>query len=418
MIFVGIGNSGEQMTRSNSKLRLTFLILVAFAAGCGSSSKPVADDPANTPSAPVVKVTRQDLSNNLEIASEFQPYQEIDVDAKVSGYIQKLHIDWGTHVRSGQVLADLEIPELQQQLQQDDASLHRSESDLERARDDVDQANSAYNIAHLTFTRLQGVQKSQPGLISQQDIDVAQSKDQGTSAGVSGAKHALAAAQQASDAAKANLNKDKALYAYSHITAPFDGVVTKMYAFTGALLPAGTSSNIGNSALCRLSQNNILRLVIPVPERAVPEIHLGQVIAVAVSALDKTFEGKIVRTAGQIDMETRTMHTEVQVPNQNYELVPGMYASVQVPLQNVKSVLVVPIQAVQAGSGGRGTVLLVNSQNTIESRQVALGLQSATEVEILSGLNENDTVIFGELGQYHSGEVVTPKAVQPGLEQQ
>jgi RND family efflux transporter MFP subunit len=404
----------KTMTRTYRAVSIALIIFSALAAGCGSEKE---NAPA-PPSAPVVKVTREDLSNTLEIASEFQPYQEIDVDAKVSGYIQKLYIDWGSHVRNGQVLADLEIPELEQQLQQDEATLHRSESDLEKARDDLDQANSAYNIAHITFTRLQGVQKTQPGLISQQDIDVAQSKDQETGAGVSGAKHALAAAQQASDEARANLDKDKALYAYSHIIAPFDGVVTKMYAFTGALLPAGTSSNIGTSALCRLSQNNVLRLVIPVPERAVPEIHFGESIAVSVSALGKTFTGKIARIAGQIDMETRTMHTEVEVSNPNYELVPGMYASVKIPLQDAKAVLVAPIQAVQIGSGGKGTVLLVNDRNTIESREVALGLQSATEMEIVSGLKENDTIVFGELGQYRAGEVISPKPIQPGLQQQ
>ena len=192
----------------------------------------------------VVNVARHDLANTLEIASEFQPYQEIEVYAKVSGYIQKLHVNWGTHVKAGQVLADLEIPELQQQLQEDDATVHRSESDLERAREDLNRANSAYKVAHLTYSRLADVQKSQPGLVAQQDIDVSEGKDLEASAGVSAAKDSLASAEQALAAAKATLDKDKALYAYSHITAPFDGVVTVIHAYTGALLPAGTSSNI------------------------------------------------------------------------------------------------------------------------------------------------------------------------------
>src|ERR1700719_4761647 len=105
------------------------LLIAALLAGCGSTGKTKADA-ANAPNVAVVKVTRQNLSNELEIASEFLPYQEIDVYAKVSGYIQKLYVDWGTHVKQGQILAVLEIPELQQQLLQDEASVHRSEQEV------------------------------------------------------------------------------------------------------------------------------------------------------------------------------------------------------------------------------------------------------------------------------------------------
>jgi RND family efflux transporter MFP subunit len=349
----------------------------------------------------------------MEIASEFQPNQEIEVYAKVSGYIQKLYVDWGTHVKQGQLLAVLEVPELQQQLQQDEASVHRSENDLERAREELHRADSAYNVAHLSYTRLADVQKTQPGLVAQQDIDVSQGKDLETRAGVAGAKAAQAAAEQGLLVSKATLEKDKVMYAYARITAPFDGVVTELRAYTGALLPAGTSSNIGGSALCRLSQNNLLRLVIPVPEKAVPDVHLGQKLAVKVSALNQNFPGTIIRFSEQIDMQTRTMHTEVDVPNPSYELVPGMYASVQIPVHKAGNALTVPVQAVQATGDGRGTVLVVNSNNKIERRNVAVGIQTATDAEILSGLKESELVIFGAQGQYQTGEAVTPKVVKP-----
>ena len=223
----------------------------------------------------VVKVALRNVSDTLEIASEFQPFQEIDVYAKVSGYIQKLYVDWGTHVKQGQLLAVLEIPELQQQLEEDQAAVHRSEQDLARAHEEVTRANSAYNVAHITYSRLADVQKTQPNLIAQQDIDVAQGKDLEANAGLSAAKDSVSAAEQELAASKAALEKDKDMYAYARITAPFDAVVTQMNAYTGALLPAGTTSSKGDSSLCRLSQNDLLRLVIPVPERAVASIHDG-----------------------------------------------------------------------------------------------------------------------------------------------
>jgi RND family efflux transporter MFP subunit len=367
-------------------------------AGCGASSKPAAAAP-DIPHAAVVPVTRRNISTTLEIASEFQPFQEIDVYAKVSGYIKKLYIDWGTHVRAGQLMAVLEIPELQQQIQHDEAALAEAGEELHRAQ-------SAYSVAHVTYQRLASVQKVRPELISQEDIDVAQGKDLEADAAVS-------AAQQALLAARAALDKDKTLFGYANMTAPFDGVVTQVYAYTGALLPAGTSSNIGNSALCHLSQNDLLRLVIPVPERAVADIRIGDSVAVNVSGLNKKFQGKIARFSDEIDPQTRTMHTEVDVPNSRYELVPGMYATVDIPLQTAENVLTVPVQAVQFSGQGRGTVLIVNESNHIEKRNVSLGLQDAAVVEVVSGLRADERVVFGEQEQFKDGELVTPTVVKP-----
>lgn len=390
------------------------IVLSAFTNGCGDAHKA---DAADVPPAAVIKVQRKSLSSTLEISSEFLPYQEIDVYAKVSGYIQKLYVDWGTHVKQGQLLAVLEIPELQQQLLQDEASVRRADQEVSRAREEQTRAESAYSVAHITYTRLADVQKSRPELVAQQEIDVAQGKDLEASAGVSSSKDALAAAEQALLAAKAALDKDKALFAYARMTAPFEGVVTQIYAYTGALLPAGTSATKGDSALCHLSQNTLLRLVIPVPERAVPEISNGQTLEVNVSALHKTFTGKISLFSDQIDPTTRTMHTEVTVPNANYALVPGMYASAKIPLHSVTNVLTIPLQAVQSTGTGQGTVLLVNSSNHLERREVKLGLQSPTDAEVLSGLAESETVVFGEQSQFKEGQLVAPKLVTaPGME--
>jgi RND family efflux transporter MFP subunit len=389
-------------------------ILAGLVSGCGGARKAEAD---GAPTAPVVKVARRNLSNTLEIASEFEPLQEIEVYAKVSGYIRKLYVDWGTHVKKGQLLAELEIPELQQQLQQDEAGARRSDQDLSRAREELNRAQSAYNVAHITYTRLAEVQKSRPELVAQEEIDTAQGKDLEASAGVSSAEDAVSAAEQGLLAAKAALGKDQALFGYARITAPFDGVVTQLYAYTGALLPAGTSSNKGDLALCQLSQNDVLRLVIPVPESAVADVHVGDAVDIEVSGAKNTFTGRIVRFSDQIETQTRTMHTEVQVPNPKYLLVPGMYASVKIPLRSASNVLSVPIQAVQSSGNGQGTVLLVNSSNRVEKRDVKLGIQTAAEAEVLSGLNENDTIIFGEQNQLKSGELVSPQIVAaPGVE--
>src|SRR5271157_243548 len=184
---------------------LSFFIILLFCRaiiGCGEAHKAVSDDAANAPAAAVVKVARGNIADNLEIASEFQPFQEVDVFAKVSGYIQKLYVDYGSHVKQGQILAVLEIPELQQQVQQDEASVRRSDQELTRSHEDLNRAQSAYNVAHLTYTRLADVQKSRPELVAQEEVDVSKGKDMEADADVSAEKAALAGAEQALLAAK------------------------------------------------------------------------------------------------------------------------------------------------------------------------------------------------------------------------
>jgi RND family efflux transporter MFP subunit len=393
------------------------MAMIATAlAGCGPWGDKARVD-ANAPVVPVVKVERKNLNSQLSIASEFQPFQDVFVYAKVSGYIQKLYVDWGTHVKQGQLLAVLEIPELQQQIQQDQASVRKSEQDLLRAQEELTRSQSAYNVAHLTYSRLADVQKSRPELVAQEEIDVAQGKDLEANANVSAAKDSLAAGNEELAASKAALEKDRTLFAYARITAPFDGVITEMDAYTGALLPAGTSSNKGDQALCHLSENNLLRLVIPVPERVVATIQDGQTVDVRVSGLNKDFNGKIVRFSDNIDPQTRTMHTEVDVENPTFEIVPGMYATVVLPLQTDRNVLTLPIQAVRISGETHGHVMLLGPDNKLQDRDVSIGTQGATLVEIASGLNENDSVVFGEQTQYRAGELVKPKPITPeGME--
>ena len=170
-----------------------------------------ADDPAQAPHVAVAKVLRRSLASTLEIASEFQPYQEINVYAKVSGYIQNLDVNWGTHVSQGQLLAVLEIPELQQQLQLDEAAVRRSEQDVARANEELSRAQSSYNVAHLSYTRLANVQKTRPELVAQEEMDEAQGKDLEANAGASGARDAFAGSEQGLLVAKAALEKDRAM---------------------------------------------------------------------------------------------------------------------------------------------------------------------------------------------------------------
>ena len=359
----------------------------------------------------VSKVVRADLSQSLRIAAEFRPFQEIDVHAKVPGYVKQIDVDVGDRVKKGQTLAVLEVPELQDELNQAAASGRQSEQEVEQARHELKRAEANYTVAHLDLQRLERVMKTRPGLIAQQDVDDAQGKDQAAEAQVEAAKAGLAAAQEHLYEATANRERVQALFDYTKITAPFDGVVTARYADTGAMLAAGTSSEQQALPLVKLSQNGLLRLDIPVPETDVPAVRLGKKVSVEVQALNKTFEGTVARFADKVDSATRTMMTEVDVPNPNLEIVPGMYAYVSFPVMEKKNALAVPIQAVSR-EGNKAVAYRVNSDNRIEVLPVTIGIETRSQIEILSGLSEGDRVVVGNTSQLRQGQIVAPKIVE------
>jgi len=359
----------------------------------------------------VTKVERADLTQTLRIAAEFRPFQEIEVHAKVSGYVKHIDVDVGDRVRKGQTLAVLEVPELEDELNQAAAAMRQSEQQVDQAQHELKRAQADYTVAHLTYSRLEGVMKTRPELIAQQDVDDAQGKDQAAEAHVEAAKSGLAAAQEHRSEATANRARVQALWDYTNITAPFDGVVTWRYADTGAMVAAGTSSEQQALPVVKLSQNGLLRLDIPVPEADVPAVHLGKSVSVEVQALNRTFEGIVARFADKVDDATRTMMTEVDVPNPKLELVPGMYAWVSFPVITTKNALAVPIQAVSRG-GNKATAYRVGGDNRIEVVPVTVGLETSNRLEIVSGLSEGDQVVVGNTSQLRQGQVVAPKPVE------
>jgi len=359
----------------------------------------------------VSKVVRADLSQGLRIAAEFRPFQDIDVHAKVAGYVKHIYVDVGDRVKKGQTLAILEVPELEDELNQAAATLRQSQQEVDQAHHELRRAQADYTVAHLTYTRLEGVMKTRPELIAQQDVDDAQGKNEAAEARVDAAKAGLAAAQEHFHAATANRERVQALFDYTKMMAPFDGVVTWRYADTGAMVAAGTQSEKQALPVVKLSQNGLLRLDIPVPEANVPAVRLGKEVSVEVQALNRTFEGTVARFADKVDDATRTMITEVDVPNPRLEIVPGMYAYVSFPVMQKKNVLAVPIQAVSR-EGNKAIAYCVNSDNHVEVRPITVGIETRSRIEVLSGLAEGDRVVVGNTSQLRPGQIVAPKVVE------
>jgi RND family efflux transporter MFP subunit len=373
----------------------------------GDANADGADKPAER-LAPVVLVTRAPLENVITLTGEFRPFQQVDVHAKVAGYIRHIFVDVGDKVKAGQELAILEVPELNAQVMGAKSDIGRSQDAIRRAQSEIERAESTHTAYHAAYTRLKQASEERPGLVAEQELDDSMAKDKETEAQINSARAALAESQNQLGMAQATLDRLSALQAYSHITAPFAGVVTKRYVDTGALISAGTSSETQSQPVVQLAEWSLFRLEIPVPESAVPMIHLGSIVQVHVLDLNRDFQGRVSRLADALDDETRTMHTEIDVENPQDTLTAGMYAEVKLALQGKKGALTVPIQAV-IQEGNQHYVLALDDQNRVQKRNVELGEQTSTTVEIVHGLSEKDRVISAGQSDYAIGEVVTPK---------
>ncbi len=390
-----------------------FLIVAGLVArraraGSDNNESEANADVAHAPYAAVAPVKRETIATSLSIAGQFIPYQNVELHAKVAGYIRSINVDIGDHVHQGQVLAVLEIPELTAQVDEAKAGVHHAEEEIQRAHSDVLRAQADNVALHANADRLVNTNKARPGLIAQQELDDATAKDRASQAQVEAAKSALGAAQQQLEVARADQQHYSALSDYARITAPYDGVVTWRFSDTGALVQAGTSNTSGLPVVT-IAQVDVLRLRIPVPESIAAKVKIGDSADVHVQATGEHFTGKVARFTDSLDTSTRTMQVEIDVPNSNYHLQPGMYADVTLSANSRPNALTIPIEAIQRADSGKTRVLVLDGQNRVQTREVQVGIESSNNVEILAGLTEGERVIVGNLGSYQPGEIVKPK---------
>lgn len=355
------------MRKSRALIIATLIIAGGWLVMRRPAEEASADTVPEAKPAAVAIAAKADLASQITLSAEFRPFEEADLHAKVAGYLKDITVDIGDQVKAGQVIATLDIDELK--------------ADFNRAQAD-------YHNAKLDYDRISEVVKRKPGLLAQADVDKAQATY---------------------EMAKANMERAKTFFDYATITVPFDGVITKRYVDPGALIQASTSSSTQTLPLVHVAKNTMLRLDFPVPEAAVPQIHIGTPVQVTVQATGQVIDAKVIRTTGKIDSATRTMETEVDINNKDLRITPGMYASVMIDLETKNNVLTLPVQAVSMGD--KPNVWLVNAQGEVDEHPVTVGLQTASKVEILQGLKEGDRVIFGSRSALSVGMKVTPTQV-------
>jgi RND family efflux transporter MFP subunit len=396
------------MRGKTTRLAVSLTVLALTCACARRPSHTSAAAPDEPPTVAVAKATNEDISNAIVLTAEFKPFQEVDVMAKVSGYLKEIKVDVGDRVEQGQLLATLEVPELRDDLSKADAAVVRAQAEVARAQDELRRAESSHQIAHLSFERLSGVLARKPGLLAQQEIDEAKSRDLVAEAQVAAAKSSIAAVEEQVKLVTADTRKVKTLIDYTRVTAPFSGVITRRYGDPGSMIQAGTASQTQAMPVVKLSQTSTLRLILPVPESSVPSVHIGQTVEVRVPTLSRSFPGRVARFTGKLSSSTRTMDTEVDVQNPGLVLLPGMYAEVDLTLAKRNKVLTIPTAAVDP----HRQVMIVTAANRIELRTLTLGLESPDRIEVKSGLSVGDLVVIAGRGGLEANDVVKPKVTE------
>jgi RND family efflux transporter MFP subunit len=386
--------------------------VAAFAiSACHGHSDDSTAKAASIPAARVAVAQRGDISHVLTLAGQFQPYQTVDVHPKVSGYMRKINVDIGDIVREGQTLATLEVPELKAELQQTVFQVDQSREEITRAQHEINRAEAQHQALHEEYARLQQASQGHPGLIAQQELDNAHAGDLSAEAQVDSAKASMAAAKQHLGSAQSENQRVEALHNYTNVVAPISGVVVWRYADTGALIQGGTNSNSQDLPIVRLSQSTLLRLRLPVPEDDVRYVRVGDQVTVRVDAINRALVGKVVRFTRDVNSETRTMQTEVDVDNKDLSIAPGMYANAMLRLAHMDNIVTIPVEALVIKGRDR-LVYALDDTNHVHIRIVQIGIEGSNLAEVKSGLQPGDRVILGGQERYQEGEAVSPAIAQ------
>jgi RND family efflux transporter MFP subunit len=385
------------------------LIVLAFVTGFIPLQKrnatlraEAADFDQALPRVEVVTVARASAKNQLQLPGNIQAVTEAPILARADGYVRKRMVDIGDRVHAGQPVAEIEAPELDQQVLQAKANLQQAQASLEQAQANYQQGKSNMELAKITAQRWTTL--GAKGVVSRQENDQYQSQYQAQVSNLQALDKAISAQRSSVTAAEANLSRLRNMQSYRVVKAPFDGVITQRNVDVGALV------NDGNTLLYRVAQTGVLRTYINVPQSSASSIHVGQTASLTVSNLPgRTFTGTVARTANSLDPATRTLLVELHVTNADGALLPGMYCQIDLNNARVNPPLLIPSDALIVRTGGT-LVAVVKPDHTIHLQPLIVGRDFGDRIEVVSGLADGDRIIPNPGDIAREGAKVDPVA--------
>jgi len=362
----------------------------------------VREAPATHPVVTLIHARQGEPTSELLLPGNIEPLYSANLYARVDGYLDRRNVDIGAKVRSGQVLAVISSPEVDQQLLQARATLAQSEASLQQAKAALELAKANAELTRLTKER--DLPLGEQHAISQQIVDSAVQSHEARVADVSAATANITAAEANVTANRANVSRLQQMQSFERIVAPFDGVITERNVERGDLVSTGNSA-VGKP-LFSIAQSGTLRIQIDVPQSEAVNIKDGQKASIDVKErLGRPYTGTVIRSAGALNNAARTMLTEVQVDNRDASLLPGMYAQVKFTLSQQRTSLIIPTSSLVVDRGGMH-VVPVDESHTIHLVPVKLGKDMGKEVEILNGIQGSESLVASPSDLLNEGEHV------------
>ncbi|MGA2715610.1 MAG: efflux RND transporter periplasmic adaptor subunit [Bryobacteraceae bacterium] len=333
----------------------------------------------------VVKVGRSNRQSGLQLPGNIQPITEAPILARADGYVERRMVDIGDRVRAGQTLAEIDAPELTDQVTQAKAAAQQAQAALEQAIANNQQGKTDMELARITAQR--SAQLIVRGAISRQDDDQYQAQYQAKLAALQSLEKAIDVQRANVGAAASNVARLEKMQSYTVVQAPFDGVITLRNVDVGALV------NSGSTMLFRIAQTDVLRTYVNVPQTYADFIRPGQPAVLTVTNLPgRQFTGHVARSASALDPSSRTLLVEIQVPNADNALLPGMYARVELSSVRGDPPLLIPSDAMIVRADGP-QVAVVRADRTLHIQKIEVGRDYGDRIEVLNGLNEGDTIV-------------------------
>ncbi len=363
------------------------------------------------PTVNVSKVTVASGMSQLVLPGNIQAVAEAPILARATGYIRKRYVDIGDRVKAGQIVAEIEAPELDQQITQAAAAIAQAKSNVQQSEAAVQQGRANENLARVTAGRMANLLAR--GVISKQDNDTAQAQYAAQQANVNALVQSVESMRGGVAAVEANLARLNQLKTYQIVRAPFEGVITVRNVDTGALVGEGTT------LLFRLAQTGSLRTYVNLPQADAENVKVGQRAAISIAELPgRKFEGAVTRTSNSLDPTTRTLLTEVQVPNPGGLLMPGMYAQVDLSVPRKNPPLLIAGDTLVIRTDGP-QVAVVSEDGTVHFQRIQLGRDFGDRLEVLSGLEQGQQIAVNPSDIIREGvrvkAVASPeKPAQPG----
>ncbi len=358
------------------------------------------------PEVSVATATRGSANGNLVLPGNIQAVTEAPILARAEGFVLQRFVDIGDRVTTGQLLAEIEAPEMDQQVRQAQASLQQAQADLERATASLEQGKANQALAKVTAERWSNL--AGRGVVSRQENDQYQAQYQAQTANVRALDRAVAASKSSVGASEANVARLTDMQSYLKVRAPFAGVITLRNVDVGAMV------NTGNTLLFRIAQTNLLRTYVNVPQFSTSDVHVGQTATLSTQDLpERKFPGKVARTASALDPASRTLLVEIQVPNPDGKLLPGMYVQVDLNLPRKDPPVLIPSDTLVVRPGGT-MVALVGADNVVHFQHITAGRDFGERIEVLAGLNDGQKVIVNPNDSVQEGVKVHPIPAEAG----